>query len=109
MGYILEQCCPDDRVGFKASRGDVDPCVFYLKNGPPILIMVPEIASGTFESGGDRPESGGVFIRSEAAISSRVGSIRNQMVTVRAVTLPSAVNSLMTKIPELWAILLPNE
>jgi len=48
MGYILEQCCPDGRVEFKASRGDVDPCVFYLKNGPPILIMVPEIASGTF-------------------------------------------------------------
>jgi hypothetical protein len=48
MGYNLEQCCPDGRVGFKASRGDIDPCVFYLKNGPPILIMVPEIASETF-------------------------------------------------------------
>jgi hypothetical protein len=31
------------------------------------------------------------------------------MVTVRAVTLPSAVNSLMTQTPEFWAILMPNE
>ena len=49
MEHILEQRCPDDRVGFEASRGNRDPCVFSLKNGPSILIPESEIASRPFK------------------------------------------------------------